>query len=553
MEDSRSRKAVFQNYYTEEDYTEVLVKLPDIIKEVLKKTGEVMEPTINEKKKIMGTINDFIRRKGRKVYGGTAINEALKVKNPDDAIYDEYTFSDVEFYSTTPVVDLVELANELYAKGYKFVVGQEAVHEETYTIFVNFQIYCDITYVPVRIYNGIKTLIIDGINYCDPHFILIDQLRIINQPLTAAEQRWEKTFKRMYKLLKNYPFEYFDKSIKIPKPSDEISSYISKIRNGFMSIKEVQNTCLISGFEAFNFYVKYAAGDKTVKQMARTVKGPNRVSSFVTNVPFIDLISVNYRDTVERLYNFIKENVIDPKNITIEEYYPLFQFTGYSIVFMYNGTQIARVFDADGFCVPNIKTTIGYMYVSYQYILMIMLINKFRAHLDKNREMYFNYSIAISNLVTSRNVFLNREGFGVINESVFSEFRIPCIGKTVNTLRVSKLRNMERYKQGKIPFRYSPDHFFSQSKESQEKFDPTKHMFKNTSGNKILNPKNLLFKLDDNGNIIKNENTNSEIDNLSEFERVKTEDKKVTDDTSISSTDSNYTISNDFYSSESEY
>ncbi len=559
MEESRSRKAVFQDYYTEEDYTEVLLKLPDIIKEVNRKSGEVMEPTITEKRKIMDVIRDYIRKKGRKIYGGTAINETIKAKNPDDAIYDDYTFADIEFYSSTPVVDLVELTNELYEKGYKFVVGQEAVHEETYTIFVNFQLYCDITYVPVRIYNGIKTINIDGINYTDPHFILIDQLRIVNQPLTAGEQRWEKTFKRMYKLLKNYPYEYFDKSIKIPKPSDEIVSYISKIKNDFMSISEIQDTCLISGFEAFNFYIRHAMFDRSVEQMARVVQGSSKLSSFVTNVPFFELISVSYRDTVERLYNFIKKIVPDPMKITVEEYYPLFQFTGYSIVFMYDQKPIAKIYDADGFCVPNVKTTRGYMYVSYQYILMVMLINKFRAHLDKNREMYFNYGIAISNLVTARNEYLNKRDLGVINNTVFSEFRIPCIGTTVNTLRVSKLRNMERFKQGKIPFRYTPDHFFSQSKESQAKFDPTKHMFKNTSGNKILNPKNLLFKLDDNGNIVKNENIEtSDTENHSDFDRVKTsiDNTDSISSSELSITDSengNFPIPNDFYSQDNDY
>lgn len=575
MEESRSRKAVFQDYYIEEDYNEVITKLPDIIKEVVRKAGEVMEPTITEKREIMEVIKDFIRMKGRKIYGGTAINETIKVKNPDDAIYDEYTFSDIEFYSSTPVMDLVELTNELYNKGYKFVVGQEAVHEETYTIFVNFQVYCDITYVPVRIYNGIKTIIIDGINYVDPHFILIDQLRIINQPLTAAEQRWEKTFKRLYKLLKNYPFEYFDRSIKIQKPTDEITSYISKIKSEFMSIGEIQNTCLISGFEAFNFYIKHALFDRKVEQMARTAQKSNKLSSFIVNVPFIELISVSYRDTVERLYNFIKKNVVNPEKITIEEYYPLFQFTGYSIVFMYDQIPIAKIYDADGFCVPNVKTTIGYMYVSYQYILMIMLINKFRAHLDKNKEMYFNYGIAISNLVTARNEYLSKRDLGVINNTIFSEFRIPCIGTTVNTLRVSKLRNLERYKQGKIPFRYSPDHFFSQSKESQAKFDPSKHIFKNTSGNKILNHKNLLFKINDDGNIVKNEiHEATNLDDQTEFDRVNFKTKKSinssekTNSEEISSinssdnellmysntlTEENFNIPNNFYSSENNY
>ncbi len=109
------------------------------------------------------------------------------------------------------------MCNLLYDKGFKYVTAREAQHEETYSIFVNFQLYCDVTYVPTRIYNSIKTIEIDGVNYVHPHFIFIDQLRIINQPLTAAAQRWEKTFGRMYKLLKNYPLENYRNSLSVPK------------------------------------------------------------------------------------------------------------------------------------------------------------------------------------------------------------------------------------------------------------------------------------------------------------------------------------------------
>lgn len=502
---SRSRKPVTQDYYTDTDYDEIMEKLPDIIKAAVRKAGEVIEPTVHEKHEVMNIIKDFIRQKGRKVYGGTAMNENIKAVNPADAIYDEYKFSDIEFYSPTPIHDLIELCNILYHKKFKYVIGREAQHEETYSIFVNFQLYCDISYVPTRVYHGIRTIEIDGIHYTHPHFILIDQLRIINQPLTAAEHRWEKTFKRMYLLLKNYPLEYFEKKLVLPKPNDEIRSYISKIKSDFMNMREIQEICLISGFEAYNFYIRHALGDRTVEQMARTVAS-SKMDNYLVNVPYFELVSVSYHDTVEKMYKFLRKIVIDPKKLSLEEYFPLFQFTSYSVFINYNGQPIVRIFDADGFCVPDIKTTRGYYYVSYQYLLMTMLISKFRAHLDKDREMYFNYGIAVSNLVNARNIFLSKNNLGVINNTVFSEFRIACIGSTTSYMRESQLRRIERNKRGKVLYSYSPEQFFSKSQEEQERTDPLKkkYSFKNTSGNKILNPKNLMFRLDSEGNIYSN-------------------------------------------------
>lgn len=511
MENQKTRKPEFiTNYYTDDDYEDIKEKLPLIIKEVEKRAGEFLEPTIYEKRKVMEDIKDFIRKKHRKVYGGTALNEAIKLENPDDAIYDEHHFGDIEFYSPTPVPDLVELCNMLYEKGYKYVNGAEAQHEETYTIFVNFQIYCDISYVPVRVYNGIRTIQIDGIDYVHPHFALIDYLRMINQPLTAASQRWMKAFERMYKLLKNYPLEKYDKPLKLNKPTSEMQSYLATIKKEFMLIPEVQQSCMISGFEAYNFFIRHAMNDRTVEQQARTSYGENRLKEYLANVPNLEFVSVNYRDTVERLYDFIRKIVKDPSLVTMDEYFPLFQFTDFSVSVNYNGVPLATVYRADGFCVPNIKTTAKYMYVSYQYLLMTLLIHKFRSHLDKNQQMYFNYGIAVSNLVNVRNIYLTHKNLGVINDTVFGEFKIQCTGTTVSYFREGRIRNLKRREMGKTIFSYTPEKFFKQTDEAQAKFDPTKHLFKNTSGNRIMNPKNLLFSFDAEGNI--KSDTESETD-----------------------------------------
>uniref|UniRef100_A0A6G6ABH4 Putative poly(A) polymerase catalytic subunit n=1 Tax=Borely moumouvirus TaxID=2712067 RepID=A0A6G6ABH4_9VIRU len=528
--ETRSRKPAFVNYYIEEDYDEVKEKLPEIIRQARIKASQVMEPTIDEKKRVMEVIKDFIRDKKRKVYGGTALNETLKAVNPSDAIYDDYFFSDIEFYSPSPVPDLKELCDILYHKGYDFVQGKEAQHEETYSIFVNLQLYCDVTYVPTRVYNGIKTIEIDGINYVDPHFMLIDYLRMINQPLTAAEQRWEKAFDRMYRLLKNYPIEKYDNSIKFSSiPRDEIVMYMSKIKNEFLKIPIIQDSCLISGFEAYNFFIKHASSDRNVEQMARTREKISMIKNFIVNVPFLELISVKYKDSVQKLYSYLRDLVVDPSKLSIEEYFPLFQFTGYSVSISYDNIPIVKVYEADGYCVPDIKTTLGYRYVSFQYLLMTLYINKFRAHLDKNKVMYFNYGISISNLVRARNTFLSQNDKGVINDTVFSEFRIGCIGTTISYSRMSRLRMLEKKRQGKvIQFVYTPKQYFEQTPEQQENFDASikRYRFRNTSGNQIppTTPKYLLFKIDDKGNISEqtsteeayiDEDTNGEKNNTS--------------------------------------
>lgn len=522
MDELKTRKPVFIEYYDDDDFHEISEQLPSIVEKAIKKADEVIVPTIEERKQIMEIIKKFIRDKERIVYGGTAVNEAIKsASKGEDRIYaNDYT-ADIEFYSNNPVVDVVDLCNLLHEKGFETPEGREAQHEETYNLFVNFRLYCDITYVPVRVYRGIKTLVIDGIKYAHPHFIYIDQLRIFNQPLTAAEQRWMKTFPRMYKLLKYYKLEKFNSSIDLQNPTDEIKSYIDSIKD-FLKSDKIEGTCLITGFKAYNYFILKAVDNniKHFKNANSKVVYNKTIEKNLIPCPYLELISVSYKDSVEKIYNVLKNKVVDPSKLSVTEYFPLFQFTDYSIVISYDNSPIVKIFKADGFCVPNIKTTSKLIYVSYQYLKMYLLISKFRAHLDADKPMYFNYSTIFSNLILVRNLFLHHTRKTVINDTVFGEFKIACCGSTESYCRVSRLRTLEKIKNGGYPFRYNPESFFSQTAEKQQKFDPHRAKFKNTSGNIISNPKNRLFNIDESGNIVCSSEQDVSSDDKTELERV---------------------------------
>ena len=254
-----------------------------------------------------------------------------------------------------------------------------------------------------------------------------------------------KAFCRVHLLLKYYPLEYFGDKITIKKPSNEIQELISKVKNEYTKIKEIQQSCLLNGLEAYNYYVKYALNGKNI-QAARTAY-PLK-SDLYSNIPFLEFVSVKYHDTVKYIYTYIQQIVADKNNLSIDEYFPLFQFTNNLTIINYNGIPIVKIYEADGNCVPNVKTTNGHMYVSYQYLLMMMFIEKFRVHLDQNREMYFNYGIIISNLIKIKNTYLTEHKLGIINKSVFGEFKIACVGSTMSYTRLGLLRGLERLNKG---------------------------------------------------------------------------------------------------------
>lgn len=511
----KSIKLYPDNYLTTDKEKELLHEFE---KEATIQSLNTLEPTINEMKKVIKIINNFIKRKKRIIYGGTALNELLKAKNPDDAIYDEYDFSDVEFYSYEPVVDLYELCTELYEKGFKYVDGQEAQHEETFSIFVNFRLYCDITYAPKNIFNNIKTIEINGFNYVDPHFMYIDYLRMENDPMGSA-WRWSKASKRKVLLLKNYPIELYYGNFNNTDNlylSNEGIELITKLKKQFILNKD---TLVYIGLYAYNYYVNFSKKrldleNKKIKDpmMARINKNFN-IDNYVIGQTFMDLVSVDYNNDVIGIHNYLLEITDSPTKLMVFEYFPMFQFMGHTTEIYYNDELIVRIMDANNMCIPYHKLDSGNKIAPFQYLLMNLLMNKFRYHIRRNKNMYFNYGLAISNLCLIRDHYFETTGKGPLNKGLYCDYIIDCIGCTMSFGRSARLRRKENEEKGKYPIRLN---FDKMSEEARLNFDPKKALFKNTSGNMVLKNKNRTFCTEASGKLALCQNSSSDEQDISE-------------------------------------
>ena len=61
------RTPVFHGYYMDSDYDEVMLHYRKLSRRLKKKkAGELIEPTVYEKRAVMKDIRDFIRRKGER-------------------------------------------------------------------------------------------------------------------------------------------------------------------------------------------------------------------------------------------------------------------------------------------------------------------------------------------------------------------------------------------------------------------------------------------------------------------------------------------------------
>jgi hypothetical protein len=113
--------------------------IDNILDKLHDKRMSLFGPTMDEIKQITQTVYEFIKNNKRKVYGGYALNLYIKDKNPNDVIYSEKIIppSDIEFYSPEPLKDLIDLCNILFDKGFKYVVGKDAIHKETYLSLIH--------------------------------------------------------------------------------------------------------------------------------------------------------------------------------------------------------------------------------------------------------------------------------------------------------------------------------------------------------------------------------------------------------------------------------
>lgn len=495
---------------------------PKIMKKVGRKKLEEMEPTIDEINQVNGIIVDYIKKNKRKVYGGYALNKLLVTKNPSLAIYDELDTPDIEFYSPDPLGDLTKLCDKLAEAGFKNVVGQEAQHKETYSIFVNYQLYCDISYMPSNIYAKARFIQADGFNLIHPWFMIVDYFRMFTDPMVSY-WRLEKHFARYLKLQKTYPLPLINKPVEItPFKADNLHLTINMLEDFLSNIPGT----IFTGFYAYNYYLKYSDFSKKDKRFSQI------------QMPYLEVYSTNYVEdglkTIEYLKSLPEEL---SSKISHREFYPFFQFYGYNTVFYFelNGDQIPilYLYSNNNKCISfksvpyvkfdNIKlkssspeadktVDIG----SFDFNILHALIILVKVRVDDDNDWNDILYTLINGYVAFRKYYFTQNNITLYDSSIFEGFVIDCKGETIPPDREKRMLIQARKKLGKPAiYRY----------ESGVSKQPGSYYFANTSGNEIRNEKNYKLKeenlgkkfedeLDDNASV----NSNSSVEKETETE-----------------------------------
>ena len=474
-----SKKIYFMR---DKDITTVNENVDNIIEKARNREIQIIEPTLDEFKQVRSIILEFIKKEKRIIYGGYAWNSLVKKVNPSDAFYKDTDYTDIEFYSNKPVEDMKKICDILYAKGFNFIQGKSAQHEDTYTIFVNFTGYCDISYMPSNVFYGVQTANIDGLRLIHPKFIMVDILRQFNDPMTSF-WRLDKNIKRGKLIMKNYPLELSTKPFDMKK----LNPNTIKLVDFLIQHLAKSNSMLFIGQIANNAYLN------------PNPNVDNQVSVY-DQTP-LELISTNVSKDVKLIYNTIIKYFLDTKQagafedkIVLEQYYPFFQFTDKKAVFKYEGETFLIIYGNNEKCIPyndiklvnkdkpfNIK--IGTFNVNF----MFNLVRYHQAYADKDKNVQGLQDYIMSSLLDSRDKFLESNDLTVLDNSIFEDFKVNCLGDPVSPMRKFMMSRRDRKLMPRSAIHpYDPQ-------ERKDNYDTDIYHFHNYSGNIINNPRDLIF------------------------------------------------------------
>lgn len=271
------------------------------------------DPMFNDIIKAIDIIKDFIINNKLILYGGTAIDYALRLKG--DKIYSDNMLlvPDLDFFSYDSVKHAYQLADMLYDAGFKSARAIAALHVETMRVDIGDNHFvADITYRPPNIFNMLPHIQYNGMNVIHPYYQRLDvHMSLLylfeNQPREVVFHRVTKDIKRFNKLNDSYPIIT---DVDVPSGAKIMTAHLPKhsIITGFagyaIAVMEFNRLCKLVGIVA-----KYRGPSATFKY-------DNSIIHFDTIDNRLDLLSKDIEKTAK--------NVTSSQKIYYEPYINLF-------------------------------------------------------------------------------------------------------------------------------------------------------------------------------------------------------------------------------------
>lgn len=166
-------------------------------------------------KKSIAIVEAFLKSHPVMCYGGTAINNLL---DPKDRFYDfTRETPDYDFYSKTPQVHAMEIADKLFAAGIPDIQVKPGVHLGTFKVFADYTGVADVSEMSPQLFDRLwaEGYEKEGIHYVTPNFLRMSTYLELSRP-EGDVSRWNKVYKRMMLLNDKYPLKCIKKEDTVP-------------------------------------------------------------------------------------------------------------------------------------------------------------------------------------------------------------------------------------------------------------------------------------------------------------------------------------------------
>lgn len=156
-------------------------------------------------------VKKFISDNNLIIYGGTAIDYALRLKGDSIYLDDALKVPDLDFYSPMSYKHAYMLADILYDAGNLSARAIVGMHSDTMRVDIGGNHFiADIHYIPKEIFDKLPFILYESMRIIHPDFQRIDLHSSLafpfdDPPREVIFNRWEKDVKRFEKLSKLYP------------------------------------------------------------------------------------------------------------------------------------------------------------------------------------------------------------------------------------------------------------------------------------------------------------------------------------------------------------
>lgn len=228
---------------------ETFQKQIDIIKEATSKAEDIIdyEAAHNpETLRAIEVVEEFLKKKHRLLYGGTAINAHLpkqyKIYDPKKSV------PDYDFFTPDQDADIKLLTEMLRKAGFVEISAREGIHEGTIKMYVNFNAVADITRMDPRLYRLLskREFKSGGLSFLDADTLRMLMYLELSRPMGMVS-RWEKVYERLTLLNEFIPIRKCHE--KIPKSSGLTEEQVENVMRKIIAEKRI-----FAGGDLVGFY-----------------------------------------------------------------------------------------------------------------------------------------------------------------------------------------------------------------------------------------------------------------------------------------------------------